>query len=142
MLKKILYPVSALILAIGFGVLPAHAVYYCPDGETVETLDACPTPQNETPAADGVVTMPDSDNGVMPISECDSESGANCDEADGSIAQPDKPISDDETDDDEAELEEEATEPEMWPVYVSLGTLGASFLLIIIINLIGRKSKK
>ncbi len=30
---------------------------------------------------------------------------------------------------------------EMWPLYISLGALGATILLVIIINLIGRKKK-
>ena len=34
-----------------------------------------------------------------------------------------------------------ASDSEMWPLYISLGALGATVILVIIINLIGRKKK-
>ena len=34
-----------------------------------------------------------------------------------------------------------ASDSEMWPLYISLGALGATVVLVIIINLIGRKKK-
>ena len=44
------------------------------------------------------------------------------------------------TTDDEAT--DETSDPEMWPVYVSLGALGGALILVIIINLaLGRKRK-
>lgn len=39
---------------------------------------------------------------------------------------------------DEEDCEEEG-DPEIWPLYVSLGALGATIVLVIIINLMGRK---
>jgi len=41
---------------------------------------------------------------------------------------------------DEPGCEEEA-DPEMWPLYLSLGALGATIILVIIINLVGRRKK-
>lgn len=45
---------------------------------------------------------------------------------------------------EEIDIEEEETEeePPMWPVYLSFGAIGVTFLLIIIINLSGRKYDK
>lgn len=40
---------------------------------------------------------------------------------------------------EEASLELIAEDPEMWPVYLSLGAIGVTFLLIVIINLTSRK---
>lgn len=37
--------------------------------------------------------------------------------------------------------EDEAVEPETWTLYLSLGALGATVILIIIINLFGRRKK-
>lgn len=42
---------------------------------------------------------------------------------------------------DEPGCEDEAIDPEMWPLYLSLGALGVTILLVIIINLIGRHKK-
>lgn len=42
---------------------------------------------------------------------------------------------------DEPGCEDEAIDPEMWTLYLSLGALGATVILIIIINLIGRHKK-
>lgn len=45
---------------------------------------------------------------------------------------------------EEIDVEEEETEeePPMWPVYLSFGAIGVTFLLVIIINLSGRKYDK
>lgn len=42
---------------------------------------------------------------------------------------------------DEPGCTDEAVDPEMWPLYISLGALGATILLVIIINLIGHQKK-
>lgn len=48
---------------------------------------------------------------------------------------------------DETMIAEETTEviepaePEMWPVYLSLGALGLALLVFIVLNLFGRKKK-
>lgn len=44
-------------------------------------------------------------------------------------------------DPNEPGCENEATDPEMWPLYLSLGALGATVLLVLIINLIGHRKK-
>ena len=36
----------------------------------------------------------------------------------------------------------EPAEPEMWPVYLSLGALGLALLAFIVLNLFGRKHRK
>jgi len=44
---------------------------------------------------------------------------------------------------EEIDVEEEIEEePDMWPVYLSFGAIGVTFLLIIIINLSGRRYNK
>lgn len=45
-------------------------------------------------------------------------------------------------DPNERGCEDEAVNPEMWPLYLSLGALGATILFIIIINLVGGHRKK
>lgn len=42
---------------------------------------------------------------------------------------------------DEPGCEDTAIDPEMWPLYLSLGVLGATILLVLIINLIGHRKK-
>lgn len=42
---------------------------------------------------------------------------------------------------DEPGCEDETVDPEMWPLYISLGALGATVLLVLIINLIGHRKK-
>lgn len=44
--------------------------------------------------------------------------------------------------DDADNCEEPTGEPEMWPMYVSFGALGAAVLIFIILNLFGNKKKK
>ncbi len=144
MLKKVVYSVGALIFAFGFSATPAHAIVECPNGEIAESAELCSEAQA---TADDEVTGnvsidTNSEEGIMPLDNCEGTDSTNCESADGSIAQPDKPTGEIEADADDEESTEEATEPEMWPVYVSLGSLGAAFLLIIIINLVGRKSRQ
>lgn len=139
MFKKIIYSLGALTLMLGFSVTPAHAIVECANGEVAESVEACPEAQSMTDdeATGNVSIDAESEEGIMPISDCANEDAPGCEPADGSIAQPDKPTGEAEPNTDDKESAEETTEPEMWPVYVSLGALGATLLLIIIINLVG-----
>ncbi len=77
--------------------------------------------------------------------EIDEPTGPSVDN--GEVVTPSKdeaPVgSDDDTvAGDSAEETEETGDPEMWPMYVSLGALGGALVLIIIINLaLGHKQK-
>lgn len=144
MLKKVVYSVGALFFVFGFSATPAHAIVECTNGEVAESVEACPEAQSMTDdeATGNVSIDAEPEEGIMSLDDCEGTDSTNCESADGSIAQPDKPTGEIEADADDEESTEEATEPEMWPIYVSLGSLGAAFLLIIIINLVGRKSRQ
>lgn len=150
MFRKVLLPVGIGTLVLGVWTAPAHAVVECPTGEIAETIEECPAESN--------TNSTDADAGIMPINlECDEATDPNCQTSSGSVAQPEKPTgtpilpdatgeeaADEEMTEEDVEenTDEEVGEPEMWPVYASLGALGATLILIIIINLTGRKSKK
>lgn len=144
MFKKFIYSFGALTLMLGFSVTPAHAIVECANGEVAESAEACPEAQSmiDDEATGNVSIDTEPEEGIMPIGDCTNEDTPGCEPADGSIAQPDKPTGEVETNIGDEESAEEATEPEMWPVYISLGALGATLLLIIIINLVGRKSRQ
>lgn len=113
-------------------------------------------------AEEGVMPLNDS-NDVMPINETDDVTPINennTDQPNGEIAEPNDtecpendptckenidletgtmPDNDPALDEDQAE--EDDSEPELWPMYLSLGALGAVVLVFIILNLFGRKKK-
>lgn len=56
------------------------------------------------------------------------------------LGEPGTEVVEDESEDD-SELEADQ-DPEMWPVYLCFGAIGATFLLVVIINLSARKYNK
>lgn len=141
MSKKIIFS-AAVALAMGFSL--TSATVFAEDGimPINETGEAIPTsdtntaiPTNETA---GEISEPTSD--VTSGDKIDLESGANNSDdstakcGDGSIVDADGNIAKCE---DEEESDDE--EPEMWPMYVSLGALGAAILVFIILNLFGKR---
>lgn len=117
----------------------------------------------------GVAEIATAEEGIMPISENEAtpisedapvEGVIDIDDIDDSDNEPTDVFDTDTTTDDnidytgtsgEAEVvcansdepgcEDEAIDPEMWPLYISLGALGATILLVFIINLIGHYKK-
>ncbi len=94
-----------------------------------------------TPDADACITTTSDEDNIMPISEPITE-----DPVEGT----ETPINDVETPsdgstdivvDETEEIIEEETEPALWPMYVSLGALGAAILVFIVLNLFGGKKK-
>lgn len=110
--QKSIFIISALITCLGLGSAVTPA--YALD----EASDPVVTSEIDEPTGPSidngeVVTPPDDEDDIVP---------------------------DNTTTDDEAT--DETSEPEMWPVYVSLGALGGALILVIIINLaLGRKRK-
>lgn len=87
-----------------------------------------------------VVTSDDSDTveGTIDPDEIDeSDTVENEIDHNGTSGEPEVVCADP----NEPGCEDEAVEPEMWTLYLSLGALGATVILIIIINLIGRHKK-
>lgn len=141
MSKKIIFS-AAVALAMGFSL--TSTTVFAEDGimPINETSEATPTsdtdtatPTNETA---GEISEPTSD--VTSGDKIDLESGTNNSDdstakcGDGSIVDADGNIAKCE---DEEESDDE--EPEMWPMYVSLGALGAAILVFIILNLFGKR---
>lgn len=91
------------------------------------------------------------ENGIMPINETSETTPIS--DTSGEIAEPTDEGADNTAIDleagntpdtdkaEEPENEEDAGEPETWPMYVSLGALGLAVLIFIILNLLGRKKR-
>lgn len=110
--QKSIFIISALITCLGLG--SAVTPTYALD----EASDPVVTSEIDEP------TGPSIDNGEVVTPPDDEDDAA-----------PDNTTTDDEATD-------ETSDPEMWPVYVSLGALGGALILVIIINLaLGRKRK-
>lgn len=63
-------------------------------------------------------------------------------EHEGLSGEPEVVCADENEPDCESAGESEDGEPELWPVYVALGALGAMIILVIIINIIGSRKRK
>lgn len=115
MSQKSMLIVGALVACLGLGYV-ATPVYALD-----ETSDPVITNEIDEP------TGPSVDNGeVVAPSEGETPTDSDSDTTDG----------------DSTEATEETGDPEMWPMYVSLGALGGALVLIIIINLaLGHKQK-
>lgn len=141
--KKVIYG-TIFTLSLVFGGLnftPAHAE------ETVtghieldDDVDA--TSAENTPVAtsdDTEITPNEYD--TMPISETELEEGTSGEPevvcADES--EPDCNTSDPTPEIVEEDGETETIDPELWPLILSLSSLGATIILVIIINVFGRK---
>lgn len=133
-MRKTKYIIGALVIGLlaGFGTGSAFAEV--PNGRV--NSDA-PEPSEsivtigETPEA--------SEEGVMPISE--TENPTEDTSTDNSAAEAENGA---ETEVIEEETSTEITDniTEMWPVYLSLGGIVLTLLLIFVINIVHRKSKK
>lgn len=135
-LQKILVGIFAIGLIAGFSANAAFAE--APNGRVSEDV---PEPEettavttNYTNASDGARggETSETEEAVEPISE------ENTDETELI-----EPISDEGVEIIETTEEESVdSAPEMWPVYLSIGGIILTLLLIFVINIIHRKSKK
>lgn len=128
MFKKILLATSAIIAALGSTIISTPAVFAC-DYLCSEGQIDC-----ENPCPDGVMPINDTDDGTIDEPTAPSTDG-------GETVHPEaeQPETDGST---ETTDEEESDEPEAWPMYLSLGALAGTLILIIIINLtLGRRKK-
>lgn len=140
--KKVIYG-AIFTLSLVFGGLnfaPAHAETVTGHIELDDDIDATST--ENTPVAtsdDPEVTSDESD--IMPISETELEEGTSGEPevvcADES--EPDCNTSDPTPEIVEEDGETEPIDPELWPLILSLSSLGATVILVIIINIFGRK---
>lgn len=142
----------ALALSFGCGMLatiPVGAIDETVNGEITVSGDEDPSTDSSEVYTEEPVTTSETGNAQPVEDDCDETTDENC--------QPDPERYDTElenaldegladepevicaTDDEEGCGEE--TDSEMWPLYISLGALGATILLVIIINLIGHKKK-
>lgn len=142
----------ALALSFGCGMLttmPAGAVDETVNGEITVSGDEDPSTGGGEVYTEEVVTTSKTSDAQSVEDDCDEATDENCqsdpERYDTALENAlDEGLADEPevicaTADEEGCGEE--TDPEMWPLYVSLGALGATILLVIIINLIGRKKK-
>ncbi len=128
--KNAILKISAIIFGLALMTTSssqsAYAIVECPNGQTAEALEYCPEPLNEegdvTPISkgDAVVTSDENEN------DNDTESTGN--------KQPNDPS-------EEPPIEDDDEEVATWPMYVAFGALGATAILVILINILGRKKK-
>ncbi len=118
------------------GIIPAqsvHATVTCPDGTEALDLSGCPVTTNNEPEADNL----GKNNGAIdePVDEDNLP-----DDTAGETTRPDIPTDngEDKTNPDDEETENSEETP-TWPMFVSLGALGGMALLVILLNLFGRK---
>lgn len=111
-------------LAITLGATPASAVEVDEiDCVANPTAEACLVTTSDEDAADAISEPVDCKEGVV-AEDCVTVN----------------PIAVEET--TEEEEGEASEEPALWPMYLSLGTLGLAILVFIILNLFGGKKKK
>lgn len=149
--KKIVF---SLIVALGLGVFltsPASAEEgIMPISET-ET-----TPTSDNAPVEGVINPEEIDDSNEPATIINVDTDVNMPEVDPNTnadINPDSELEDLEhngtsgepevvcADPNEPGCEDPAVDPEMWPLYLSLGALGFTILFVIIINLINRRKK-
>lgn len=150
-MKKKSFFVLTLILGLSCAVsLPAFA------NETVPLIDA-DSNQGSDAIGSGInaddVIKPDTTDNDAAI-ECLEEDcpDATTIEHEGTSGEPEVvcasedeegcELSDQEIPSEDTDDEEDSTEPELWPMWVSFGALSAMFVLIIMINVANRKRKK
>ncbi len=129
--KNAILKLSAIIF--GFALIVSgssqsvYAIVECPNGQTAEALEYCPEPLNEE---DDIT--PTSDEDAVVTSDEDNQDDQNSEGA--GDQQPNDPSK-------EPPIEDDEEEAEAWPMYVAFGALGITLVLVIIINLLGRKKK-
>lgn len=146
---------GALVLALGLclGGTPVFADEPMPINDEPEQPVNCigsPDTNCAEPAiddsADGEIPEP----GDTEVTDCIGVEGAGEEATDCITAvEPTTPTDDtncdpnEDTDcvEEDLEITEEASEPEQWPMYVSLGALGLAVVVFIILNLFGSKKK-
>lgn len=141
-MKKLL---AAIIITLG--MVAPYAPVYAEESEEAENLpsmlvttqenceeggqDECVVPLSDEPAG-GYFDEPDEWN--VPEQTIDNVlSEDNCSPDMNCISSAEK--------DDEEESEESEEAAEVWPMYVSLGALGAAILIFIILNIVSGKKK-
>lgn len=153
------HKLSLFALAISFGCglivnLPARAVDEVVNSEIVVSGDEDPTPSNDTVyyGESEAVTTSETDESHPVDEACTDETSAECQTTNPEVTENEAELENalDEGLADEPEVicatgDEEGCEkevdPEMWPLYLSLGALAVTVIVVIIINLIGRKKQ-
>lgn len=137
-MKKAKYIIGIFAISLLAGISAGSAFAEVPNGRVNS---------NAPEPSESIVTVGEtpnsSEDGVMPISETENptevvtseeEVVEGADNVEDQAMEIDAGV-------DESSVEAEA-EPEMWPVYLSLGGIALTLLLIFVINIVHRKSKK
>lgn len=98
----------------------AEIVSDCTEGYVLSVAGTCVTPEEAE-------TMLEEGTADEPLVVCTDESETDCEATDS------------DPEEVEADGELEDIEPELWPLIISLSSLGATIIFVIIINLFGRK---
>lgn len=149
--KKIVFSLIAALSLGAFLTSPASAEEgIMPISETENT------PTSDSTPVDGVINPEEIDDSNEPTTNINVDTGVNMPEVDtdtNTDVNPSSELEDLEhngtsgepevvcADPNEPGCEDPAVDPEMWPLYLSLGALGFTILFVIIINLINRHKK-
>lgn len=150
--KKIIFSLIAGFSLSGLltpPVLAEEGIMPISENEAVPISDDVPV--------EGVINPEEIDDSNEPTTTIDVDTNVNMPEVDSTTETNTHPDSELENDIDhngtsgepevvcadpnEPGCEDEAIDPEMWPLYLSLGALGFTILFVIIINLINRRKK-
>lgn len=143
--KKVFLGAAGLVLgiaSIGFG----NGVVYA------DEVDDGIMPINEDVIVDETVeydengNIIESETGEIVSINCDPERGADCPES-GNISEEQEPTpwekpNEELTEFVDEEIEEEGGDPVLWPMWVSFGAIGAMIIVVLVLNIAGRKYRK
>lgn len=143
--KKVFLGAAGLVLgiaSIGFG----NGVVYA------DEVDDGIMPINEDVIVDETVEYDENGNiiesetgEIVPIN-CDPERGDDCPES-GNISEEQEPTPWEKPNEElsefvDEEIEEEGGDPVLWPMWVSFGAIGAMIIVVLVLNIAGRKYRK
>jgi len=129
--KQVLIGIFAVGILTGAGAGQAFAEV--PNGHVSENA---PEPSESLTTTDNRGAATEEATPTSETTEPEATAAGETTETEGEI------ITEETTEETEATEEDESTAPEMWPVYLSLGGIALTVILILIINIIHRKSKK
>ncbi len=148
-MKKHLFFTLILALTLTFAInTPTFAEDVNPNAdEGIMLLENSPSDGSTSSTGDGEIGTGVNSEDIDPDSgaiECLEENCPNADniEHEGTSGEPEVVCADPNEPGCENADESAESEPELWPVYVSLGALGTMIILVIIINLLGGKKRK
>lgn len=147
--KIFLFVLTLSFVGGAFAVAPANALDETVNGEVIVSGDEDPSTADGEIYTEEIITTSETDTSSDAEEDCDETTDEECQSRPESYDTAlenalDEGLADEPevicaTDDEEGCGTD--ADSEMWPLYISLAALGATILLVIIINLIGRKKK-